>query len=98
MGMQTGSAHPGDRNFAVILRLNELQDGFVVEVEEPTGCADEEMAMLWVLNQSEGKHSLLGVAERSALQFKTVKEAADLLVTHNLLLEGTQKQAVDSRT
>ena len=42
-------SHPGDRNFAVILRLNELQDGFVVEVEEPTGCADEEMAMLWVL-------------------------------------------------
>jgi aminopeptidase-like protein len=57
----------------------------------------EEMAMLWVLNQSDGKHSLLDVAERSGLQFETVKEAADLLVTYNLLLEGTQKQAVDSR-
>jgi hypothetical protein len=40
MGMQTGSAHPGDRNFTVILRQTELQDGFVVELEKPTGCAD----------------------------------------------------------
>jgi aminopeptidase-like protein len=50
-----------------------------------------EMAMLWVLNQSDGKHSLLDIAERSGLQFETVKEAADLLVNHNLLVEGVRK-------
>ena len=53
-----------------------------------------EMAILWVLNQSDGKHSLLDIAERSGLQFETVKEAADLLVNHNLLVEA-QRQAVD---
>lgn len=40
MGMQTGSANPGDRNFAMILRQTELQDGFIVELEKPTWCAD----------------------------------------------------------
>jgi aminopeptidase-like protein len=52
----------------------------------------EEMAMLWVLNQSDGKHSLLDIAERSGLQFETVKEAADLLVNHNLLVEGRKSR------
>jgi aminopeptidase-like protein len=52
----------------------------------------EEMAMLWVLNQSDGKHTLLDIAERSGLQFETVKEAADLLVNHNLLVEGRKSR------
>ena len=45
MGMQTGSANPGDRNFAVILRQTELQDGFVVELEKPTWCADSSRSL-----------------------------------------------------
>ncbi|MGD1217015.1 DUF4910 domain-containing protein [Streptomyces krungchingensis] len=38
-----------------------------------------EMAMLWVLNLSDGEHSLLDVAERSGLPFDTVAAAADAL-------------------
>ena len=37
------------------------------------------MAMLWVLNLSDGEHSLLDIAERSGLPFATVRVAADAL-------------------
>jgi aminopeptidase-like protein len=44
-----------------------------------------EMAMLWVLNQSDGRHSLLDIAERAGLPFVDVRRAADLLIAHELL-------------
>jgi aminopeptidase-like protein len=47
----------------------------------------QETAMLWVLNQSDGEHSLLDIAERSGLAFHTVNDAAGLLLHHGLLKE-----------
>ena len=44
-----------------------------------------EMAILWVLNYSDGDHDLLDIASRAALPFDAVKRAADLLVEHDLL-------------
>jgi aminopeptidase-like protein len=44
-----------------------------------------ELAMLWVLNLSDGNHSLLDIAEKSSLQFSTIKGAADLLSAQQLL-------------
>jgi aminopeptidase-like protein len=44
-----------------------------------------ELAMLWVLNLSDGRHSLLAIAERSGLAFGVIKNAADALVQHELL-------------
>ena len=44
-----------------------------------------EMALLWVLNYSDGEHDLLDIASRAALPFDAVKRAADLLVDHGLL-------------
>src|SRR5207247_10938061 len=44
-----------------------------------------ELAILWVLNLSDGQHSLLDIAERSRLDFRLIKEAADLLEQHGLL-------------
>lgn len=44
-----------------------------------------EQAVLWVLNFSDGEHSLLDIAERSALGFGELAEAADVLVDHGLL-------------
>lgn len=38
-----------------------------------------QMAMLWVLNLSDGRHTLLDIAERSDLPFATVAEAAQAL-------------------
>jgi aminopeptidase-like protein len=46
---------------------------------------DQIMARLWVLNQSDGEHSLLDIAERSGLPFRTLCEAADLLTQNGLL-------------
>jgi aminopeptidase-like protein len=45
----------------------------------------DELALLWVLNLSDGQHSLLDIAERSGYGFETIKHAADSLVDHHLL-------------
>jgi aminopeptidase-like protein len=47
----------------------------------------DELAMLWVLNLSDGKHSLLDIAERSGCDFNAIRRAADLLVEHQLLTQ-----------
>ncbi len=47
--------------------------------------ASREMAMLWVLNLSDGRGSLLDIAERSGLPFTTIRAAADALLAHGLL-------------
>jgi aminopeptidase-like protein len=48
---------------------------------------DLQLALLWVLNLSDGTNSLLDVAERAAIPFRTVRAAADALVQHGLLSE-----------
>ncbi len=56
------------------------------------GQADQEvmqLALLWVLNQSDGSPSLLGIAERSGLAFDVVRRAADALVDHGLLEQAS---------
>ncbi len=42
-------------------------------------------ARLWVLNLSDGDHSLLDIAERSKLPFAQISDAAELLCTAGLL-------------
>ena len=42
-------------------------------------------ARLWVLNMSDGTHSLLDIAERSGLPFSILNDAADLLSRNGLL-------------
>jgi aminopeptidase-like protein len=49
---------------------------------------ERQMAMLWVLNQSDGTHSLLDVAERSGLPFALLAEVATTLEEAGLLREG----------
>src|SRR5215468_7409535 len=45
----------------------------------------EELPLLWVLNLSDGEHSLLDISERSGLKFEALKKAADALLEHGLL-------------
>jgi aminopeptidase-like protein len=47
--------------------------------------AAKSMAMLWVLNLSDGGHSLFDIAERAQLPFAIVRTAATLLEQHELL-------------
>ncbi|MFF0867855.1 DUF4910 domain-containing protein [Nonomuraea sp. NPDC003560] len=46
-----------------------------------------QMAMLWVLNLSDGRHSLLDIAERSNLPFQALADAANALQNAGLLKE-----------
>ena len=50
-----------------------------------TNVADLQLALLWVLNLSDGRHSLLDIAERSRMPFSTIRTAADMLAEHGLL-------------
>ena len=47
-----------------------------------------QLAMLWVLNLSDGLHSLVDISERSGLKFDLISEVAEILVTENLLKES----------
>ena len=44
-----------------------------------------ELALLWVLNQSDGDHGLLDIAERSGLEFNVIHSAASALKESGLL-------------
>lgn len=46
---------------------------------------DAQLAMLWVLNLSDGDHDLLAIADRARLPFSAVSAAADALHTAGLL-------------
>lgn len=48
---------------------------------------DMEMAMLWVLSQSDGEHSLLEISRRSGLPFSIIQKAAQALDGAELLRE-----------
>jgi len=50
------------------------------------GSIEKELnARLWVLNLSDGQHSLLDIAERSQIAFPMIRDAADLLHENGLL-------------
>jgi aminopeptidase-like protein len=50
----------------------------------------DQMAMLWVLNLSDGLNSLLDIAVRSGVQFRQIKDAADKLHRVDLLKQQTK--------
>jgi aminopeptidase-like protein len=52
-----------------------------------------ELAMLWVLNLSDGAHELLDIAERAGLPFALILQAARTLVEHGLLSQVFPNQA-----
>jgi aminopeptidase-like protein len=49
------------------------------------GVAQQQMAMLWVLNLADGSHSLLDIASRAALPYRAVERAAADLEKADLL-------------
>jgi aminopeptidase-like protein len=51
------------------------------------GGSSTEAALLWALNLSDGKHSLLDISDRSGLTYSAVREAAATLKEHSLLEE-----------
>jgi aminopeptidase-like protein len=49
------------------------------------GVPDRQMALLWLLNQSDGAHSLLDIAERSGIDFGLIAHCAGELQSAGLL-------------
>ena len=60
------------------------------------GIGTEVNARLWVLNLSDGEHSLLDIAERSHLPFSTISDAADLLCQSGLLSVASDDDGAES--
>jgi aminopeptidase-like protein len=58
---------------------------------------DFEMCLLWVLNMSDGGNSLLDIADRAAMPFGTVRQAADALRDASLLRVLDRESSYRSR-
>ena len=54
-------------------------------------------ARLWVLNFSDGEHSLLDIAERSGVPFAVMREAANLLLENGLLQVIGDRTTVETK-
>jgi aminopeptidase-like protein len=52
-----------------------------------------ELALLWVLNLSDGENALLDIAERSGMSFSAIRTAADALLEAGLLREILEEKA-----
>jgi len=52
-----------------------------------TDSRSDQLAMLWILNLSDGDYTLLDIAERAGLEFDSVKRIVDVLLQHDLLKE-----------
>ena len=51
----------------------------------PAASENAQMALLWMLNLSDGNNSLLDIAERSGLPFGELRRATEILLEHGLL-------------
>lgn len=87
----------GDRRYINLSPMCEPQLGRR-QLYSATGGAGErrtrELALLWVLNQSDGEHSLLDIATRSEMPFAAIRDAADQLERHGLLRVATQADSL----
>jgi len=58
-----------------------------------TNTPQAQLALLWVLNLSDGQHGLLEIAERSGLPFAVIDQAASALLEAGLLRAGAAGHA-----
>jgi aminopeptidase-like protein len=79
-----------DRRYVNLTPKGEPQLGKRGLYPKVGGPAAEEdrLAMLWVLNQSDGQKSLLDIAERSGIPFASLRQSAMKLVEAGLLIEA----------
>ena len=56
-----------------------------------------QLALLWVLNQSDGRNDLLSVAELAGLPFDRIRDAAEALLAAGLLAEVEESEAAGRR-
>jgi aminopeptidase-like protein len=61
--------------------------GLYKTIAGQTNGENYQLAMLWILNLSDGNYSLLDISDRAGLEFDVIKAAADALLKHDLLKE-----------
>jgi aminopeptidase-like protein len=66
--------------------------GLYKKVGGETNQQEAQMAMLWLLNMSDGKNNLLEVSELSRIDLPTITATAKKLVAHGLLEEITDTE------
>src|SRR5262249_45165040 len=59
----------------------------------PAASGGEQMALLWILNLSDGDNSVLDIAERSGLSCEELRRATEMLVGCGLLQECAEAAA-----
>jgi aminopeptidase-like protein len=84
------AALEGDRRYRNLQPYGEPQLGRrglyrSVGGDDRDAARARELALLWVLNQSDGERGLLDIAERSGLPMARLEEAARALVEAGLL-------------
>jgi aminopeptidase-like protein len=78
-----GAAADGPR----FLNLRPKGEPHLAKYDMGTMLGADIMPALWVLNLSDGLHSLADIAAKSSLPFDNLAHAADILCTHGLLKE-----------
>jgi aminopeptidase-like protein len=64
--------------------------GLYPAISGRTDVATTQMALLWVLNLADGRHSLLDMAEHSGLKFSQIAATADLASRAGLIRQTAQ--------
>jgi aminopeptidase-like protein len=59
--------------------------GLYAAIGGDSDVAKKQLAMLWVLNMSDGRHSLLDIAEQAQAPFRLIRSTAQVLEQHGLL-------------
>ena len=59
--------------------------GLYAAIGGDSDVAKKQLAMLWVLNMSDGRHSLLDISERAQAPFSLIRSTAQVLEQHGLL-------------
>jgi aminopeptidase-like protein len=88
LGLEVVEVLEGNRRYVNLSPKGEPQlgrRGLYGQIGGRSDAEERQMAMLWVLNQSDGDHSLLEVAERSGLPFTLLAEVAAALEEAGLL-------------
>jgi aminopeptidase-like protein len=92
LGWEVVQVLEGNRRYLNLRPKGEPQlgkRGLYGQIGGRSDAEERQMAMLWVLNQSDGEHTLLDVAERSGLPFALLAEVAATLEEAGLLAEAT---------
>lgn len=82
------SALEGDVRYVNLCPKGEPQlgrQGLYRKTSADSDVAGRDLALLWVLNQSDGDHSLLEIAERAGMSFPVIARAAKDLLDAGLL-------------